>query len=169
VGKHQPLFELWGGEDDLPPSALLNCVVLAQERTLEQDLQFGFRQLADIAVRALSPGINDPTTARTALHHTADLLVRLSRRGPAPEAYRDDDGRLRLVINRASWDDVISDALQEIAHYGADSPLLSQDLRSVLSRLEESLPAEAQPALRQVARAGDLLPSEEGAARLRQV
>ncbi len=61
------------------------AVVLAYERTLQQDPSFGFRQLADISVKALSPGINDPVTSVTAVGHMADLLVRLTGRrlGPA--------------------------------------------------------------------------------------
>jgi uncharacterized membrane protein len=61
------------------------AVVLGYERTLKQDPSFGFRQLADISVKALSPGINDPVTSATAVGHMGDLLVRLTgcRLGPA--------------------------------------------------------------------------------------
>ncbi len=69
------------------------------ERTNVQDVGFGFGQLVDVAVRALSPGINDPTTAVHVIGHLLDLLCRLAERNPGPEHLTDDDGRIRVVLS----------------------------------------------------------------------
>ncbi|WP_457963396.1 DUF2254 domain-containing protein [Arthrobacter sp. D1-29] len=68
------------------------------ERTNVQDVGFGFRQLVDVAVRALSPGINDPTTAVHIIGHLSVLLCRLVDRNPGPEELLDDEGRVRVVL-----------------------------------------------------------------------
>jgi uncharacterized membrane protein len=68
------------------------CVVAAVG-TMEQDLAFGFRQLTDIAERALSPAVNDPTTAVQAIDVLHDLLRALATRSGPPGCWRDEDGR----------------------------------------------------------------------------
>lgn len=72
-------------------------VVLGGERTEEQDVAFGLRQLVDIAVKAISPGVNDPTTAAEAVSYCADLVVRLQGRRLGPQLHRDADGVPRVV------------------------------------------------------------------------
>ena len=75
-----------------------DAVVVDYERTLEQDAAHGFRQLEDIAVKALSPGVNDPVTAAHAIGHMADLLVRLTQSRLGPTVHLDDDGVGRVVV-----------------------------------------------------------------------
>lgn len=76
---------------------LRRAVIVGAERTEEQDVAFGLRQLADIALKAVSPAINDPTTAAEALNYCADLLVQLQGRHLAPQVHRDRDGRPAAV------------------------------------------------------------------------
>ena len=77
---------------------LVGAVELGYERTPEQDAAFGLRQLTDIAVKALSPGINDPVTAVHAIGYLADVLVRLHEHRLGPQVHCDSDGRPRLVL-----------------------------------------------------------------------
>lgn len=74
------------------------AVQLGYERTLDQDVGFGFRQLEDIAVRAMSPSINDPVTAAHAVGHMADLLVGLTGRHLGPTLHTDDAGERRVIV-----------------------------------------------------------------------
>lgn len=78
--------------------AVLEAVELGYERTAEQDYALGLRQLTDIAVKALSPGINDPVTATHAIGYCSDLLVRLHERRLGPQVKADARGRARLVL-----------------------------------------------------------------------
>ena len=82
-------------------------------RTLTQDVAFGIDQLTDIALRALSPGINDPTTAEEAIYRSADLLRRLADR--RLEIALLHDGRVRVRRNRPTWDDLVGRAFDRIA------------------------------------------------------
>ncbi|WP_165865632.1 DUF2254 domain-containing protein [Vallicoccus soli] len=77
---------------------LAEAVVLRFERTEEQDVAFGLRQLTDIALKAVSPAVNDPTTAAEALGYCADLLVRLQGRRLGPQVVRDEGGAVRAVL-----------------------------------------------------------------------
>ena len=83
---------------DALEGAFREAVALGFERTEEQDVGFGLRQLVDIAIKAISPGINDPTTAAEALGYCGDLLVRLQGRSVGPQLHRDDDGAARVVL-----------------------------------------------------------------------
>ncbi|MCE3269783.1 MAG: hypothetical protein K0S57_180 [Ramlibacter sp.] len=88
-----------GGEE--PPSGavcsrLRGCIDMARQRTVEQDPGYGLQQLVDVALRALSPGINDPTTATMCVDQIGSLLARLARRR-LPDPHRFQDGRLRVI------------------------------------------------------------------------
>lgn len=139
---------LWGQWDRPSSDQARQAIVIDDERTLEQDAAFGFRQLVDIAVRALSPGINDPTTAVQALQRLHDLLRRLvAREIPAPER-RDAAGRLRLVLPRTGWDGYVELAIDEIRLAGAAQIQVARFLGSMLDDLLSVAPADRQPVLR---------------------
>ncbi|MDN3293995.1 DUF2254 domain-containing protein [Streptomyces ficellus] len=102
-----PLATVWARAQGAGPpepeadgtAAEINAAVtLGYERTLDQDVAFGFRQLEDIAVKAMSPGINDPVTAAAAVGHMADLLVRLADCRLGPIVHVDGDGEPRAIV-----------------------------------------------------------------------
>ena len=159
-----PLIEVRGG-DGLDDEAAVRAVLLDNERTLHQDVAFGFRQLVDIAEKALSPGINDPTTAVQCLDQIHDLLRRLAGRPYPSGAHLDEDGELRLYVPSACWDDHVALALDEIRHWGAGSLQVQRRLRTLLLDLLEVAPPGRRRALaRQLelldARTDDLPPAE---------
>lgn len=98
------------------------------ERTQLQDVAFGLRQLTDVAVKALSPGINDPTTATYALGHTSVLLCELTGRDLGPRLLRDEKGTVRVVLRRPGFGELLDLAVAQPRRYGAADP-------SVLARL----------------------------------
>ncbi len=132
-----------------PPSAdeVLSCLDLAAVRTLYQDARYGIRQLVDIAIRALSPAVNDPTTAVQALDRLHDILL-LSAAHPDPSGrYFDRGGRLRLVRPVATWVRVADLCFTEIVRYGADSPQISRKLMSIFDELDTVLEGERRDAV----------------------
>jgi uncharacterized membrane protein len=135
------------GEWDRDAAAdVRKAVSIGRERTLEQDVGFGFRQLVDIAVRALSPGMNDPTTAVQALDRIHDLLRRLVRR-PIPRDERAVDGTVRLIVPRPGWPDFVHLALDEIRIAGEGQLQVARRLEAVLVDLLELAPRDRQGAL----------------------
>ena len=128
-----PLLELHGTDPVRCP--VDGCISLGRERTMRQDAAFGLRQLVDLAAKALSPGINDPTTAVQAIDQLHDILRRLAA-GPMPTGRMTDaDGVVRLVFTSMAWKDYVSLAIDEIRIYGAGSLQVMRRLRSMLEDL----------------------------------
>ena len=120
---------------------LRGMVALGTERTIEQDPAFALRILVDIAERALSPAVNDPTTAVQVLDHLEDTLVVIGTTpgGIGRWEYRDDEGRLRMVAPAHRWDDFLTLGVTEIRQYGRGSIQVMRRLRAMLDALRESV------------------------------
>ena len=117
------------------------------ERSMEQDVTFGLRRLVDIAERALSPGVNDPTTAVQVLNELHDLL-RLISAGPDPvPVTSDDDGVPRVVTDEWNFARYLDLAVDEIAHWGRDSLQIPARLDDMLDDLAANGSPERRPAL----------------------
>jgi len=94
-------------------SALQSAFSLSRHRTLEQDAAFGIRQLVDIALRALSPGINDTTTAVTCVDYLTTILARLATSAP-PSCYRFEDGELRVIAIGPTFASLVAESFDQI-------------------------------------------------------
>ena len=143
------LVEVWGDATNLDVKGLLEALTLGSERTLQQDTAFGFRQLVDIAERALSPGINDPTTAVQAIDQLHDLLRRMVRRRFPSASRKDETGALRLICPRPDWSSYVRLALDEIRQYGKGSIQITRRLRFLLEDLLRVAPAFRRDELEQ--------------------
>ncbi|MDN5859066.1 MAG: DUF2254 domain-containing protein [Pseudonocardia sp.] len=120
------------------PDHLERHVSFDTERTHEQDVAFGFRQLVDIVERALSPALNDPTTAAQSIDHLHDLLRRIAARPPPPDRQVDDAGVVRLVHAVPAFADLLDLALEEVLHYGGQDPQTRRRLRVMLTDLQDA-------------------------------
>lgn len=149
IASGDPLFHISGAKRPVSPDALRGCVAIGAERTLEQDPRFAFRILVDVANKALSPGINDPTTAVLALDQIHHLLLCLGRRQLDDGQAHDSDGALRLVYGTPGWSDYVMLAVSEIRQYGAGSLQVDRRLRALLNHLIEVLPEARRPPLRE--------------------
>jgi uncharacterized membrane protein len=121
-------------------------LVFARQRTIDQDPAFALRMLVDIAIRALSPAVNDPTTAVQALDRLEALLVELHRRTPGPLVVLDGDGVPAGRVPAPTWTDYLELALTEIRHYGGGSVQVSRRLHALYDHLlaEVDEPARAR-------------------------
>lgn len=111
------------------------AVTTGVERTSVQDVGYGFRQLVDVAARALSPGINDPTTAVHVIGHLSALLCRLAQRNPGPEHLTGHNGRIRVVIALPDLQDLLELAMNQIRQYGAADSAVAGRLLQLLQEL----------------------------------
>jgi uncharacterized membrane protein len=126
---------------------LRNAIRLDTERTFAQDPKYLFRLLVDISIRALSPAINDPTTAVQSLDQITDLLGRLGRRNLDIGRQYDAGGTLRLTMPAPSWEDYLSLACDEIRMYGATSTQVMRRMRAMFHDLIDAVPPDRRPAL----------------------
>jgi uncharacterized membrane protein len=112
--------------------------VIGRARTMQQDVDFGIRQLADVALRALSTGVNDATTAYECIVHLGEVLYEILRRDLPPAVRHGDDGRCVLRPHEPTHDDYVGRAFDQIRRNAAPMP----DLCLALVRTLASLAAE---------------------------
>jgi len=119
--------------------AVRAALVLGATRTMQQDVSYGLRQLADVALIALSPGINDPTTAQDAIFHSAAVLTELLRRDPPPAVWEGDDGTRVVVTQQPSHEDLVRLAFDETRRAAATQPAVCIYLLEALHLINEAL------------------------------
>ncbi|MGC1211553.1 MAG: DUF2254 domain-containing protein [Micromonospora sp.] len=149
----QPLLTVHPTRNGTPTTPVLGkeaarVVTISVERTPGQDVGFGFRQLADIAERALSPGINDTSTAVRALQEMHDLLRRLAGRPFHPWVVRDDDGIVRARAERQPFDSFLAVAVDDVRDAGRNQPRIARLLDDLLADLESRALPQHLPAVR---------------------
>jgi uncharacterized membrane protein len=149
VAEGDPLFRVFQGGAALPAAALRESIAVGQERTLEQDPTFAMRVLVDVALKALSPAINDPTTAVLALDRIHHLLRVVGNRRLDDGQVRDGTGRLRLVYPTPDWEDFVHLGVTEIRHFGDRSIQIARRLRAMLEDLIRAVPEARAVLLRQ--------------------
>lgn len=148
VAVNEPLFYVYGQAGERLEREMRSLVAFGTERTMEQDPLFAFRIEVDIALKALSPAINDPTTAVLAIDQLHRLVRYVGGRSLHSEEIQDSQGHLRVIFHTPNWEDFVHIAFREIRHYGAGSLQIERRLRAMLDSLLESLPAHRHEALR---------------------
>jgi len=147
VAFNEPLFYLYGGNTKADDKALRDAVALGSERTMEQDPTFSFRIVVDIALKALSPAINDPTTAVLAIDQLHRMLRSVGTRHLRTDEIMGKDGALRVIFRTPNWEDFVNLALSEIRLCGAANLQIARRLRAMIENLTQTLPPHRHPAL----------------------
>ena len=147
VATDEPLFRLYGGATAIDDRALRAQVAFGPERTIEQDSTFAFRVIVDIAIKALSKAINDPTTAVLAIDQLHRLLRMVGKRHLHDDTLFDAEENLRLIFPTPGWEDFVQLTFSEIRLYGAENFQVARRLRAMIENLTASLPVARQPAL----------------------
>jgi uncharacterized membrane protein len=140
------LASVWAAEADPRAGRALDdrvraAFTLGPEPTGPQDVRLGISQLADVAVKALSPGINDPTTAAMCIDGIGEVLAVLGRR-EAPAAVRQaEGGTVALIARRPDYDELVALAFAPLRHYGAGAPAIAVRLLETMERVGAQVPA----------------------------
>ncbi|TCG02979.1 hypothetical protein BZM27_51860, partial [Paraburkholderia steynii] len=148
VAVDEPLFYLYGNAGGIDESRLRTLVAFGTERTMAQDPMFAFRILVDIALKALSAAINDPTTAVLAIDQLHRLLRMVGKRSLHVEEIEDTSGRVRVILRTPNWEDFVHISFREIRQYGASSIQVARRLRAAGENLIQTLPEHRHDALR---------------------
>jgi uncharacterized membrane protein len=145
IATGSPLADVWtcsepsaeGSNADDLTATLNETVIVGIRRTPRQDVECAIEELVEIAVRALSPGINDPFTAMNCIDRLGAALGRLSER-KLPTAYRcDDEGRLRMIVRTVSFTNALDAAFNQIRQYGHNSVAVTIRLLEALASVAE--------------------------------
>lgn len=151
--------------DTISDRAVSACLVVDNERSLRHDPLYALRLLTDISLRALSPGINDPTTAVRSLDEVEGVLRAASTVPMGPTAV--DAGTGRVVLRTPTWSDVVDLALLEVIEAGAAQPQVTRRLAALLDDLLVDLPEERRDAVARYRRRLDGVVPVEGEHRRR--
>ena len=143
-----PLVSMLGRQvpDDLVMERLNAVYVISNQRTVEQDAAFGIRQLVDIAMKALSPGVNDTTTAVICVDYLTAILARLATRRIG-NAHRLDQGELRVIVRGMRFEDVLAEAFDQIRQNASGNVAI---LSRLLSAMQTIASQTTNPARRRV-------------------
>lgn len=154
VLEHARLAAVWSESrpDDSVEGPVRRAIVLGDEPTGQADTGFAIRQITDIALRALSPGINDPTTAMVCLDRLGQLLAAAGRRPPAATTFQNEAGTGVLILDdRPSFPTLIETAFVQIRHYGAADPLVMAHAVDTLAAIIAVVPTDAHTPLQREA------------------
>ncbi len=143
------LFEVYGaaGGEVAAADRLRSMMVFGVERTIEQDPTYAIRVMVDIAIRALSPAVNDPTTAVQVLDHLGDTLRLLGATRLPDPVEAENVAAPGLVVRTRRWEDVVELAFTEIRQYGGSSVQVVRRLRALLEDLRERVRPEHRQAV----------------------
>ena len=130
----------------LAPETIRRSLILGTRRTATQDIEFVMLQLVEIAIRALSPGINDPITAMTCIDRLSAAFCRIARRKMPPAHYRDDSGDLRVILNRTDFEGLSRAAFDQIRQNSRTSAAVSIRLLEGLHRIVKQSRTKEQKA-----------------------
>ncbi len=142
VASHEPI------DDDLQKQ-IAGLFLTGKQRTPRQDVECCIRELVEVAVRALSPGINDPHTAMSCIDYLGASMAELARRGEQQTQYLDDEGQIRLLAPRDSFNEAFTVAFNQIRLYGSSNPMVVIAMLKALLRIAN---ATDQPTQRNVIR-----------------
>lgn len=149
VAVDDPLFNLYAGSRSIDADTLRGLVAFGSERTLDQDPTFAFRIVVDIALKALSPAINDPTTAVLAIDQLHSMLRSVGKRDLRSDEILDKSGKLRVIFRTPNWGDFVHLAFREIRACGSNNLQIVRRLRAMIENLVQTLPDHRRPALLQ--------------------
>jgi uncharacterized membrane protein len=131
---------------------LTEALAVGHERSLQQDVAFGVQQLADIAAKGLSPGMNDPTTAINAIDRLVEVLTAVGAADDPPRGFEDGDGTVRLEIPYPTYNELVGLGFDPIRRYGATDASVVVHLARAWSILRSALPPGRHAAIREQAR-----------------
>lgn len=158
------LADVWcaAGDEGLTEE-VRHAFTLSPERTVVQDVAFPIRQLADVALRGVSPSLNDPTTAENAMGFVADGIVRFVERGGPPVPIRvDGDGRPRFVARVPTLDDLVRLGFEQVGAASADYPVLAARLVLLLEHIDRCAGEAGIPCSEARRQAARITPAERG-------
>ncbi len=161
--KNTPICQVFPPSEDAADRAdradrIRAAVMVGETRTLQQDVAYGVRQLADVALKAMSPGINDPTTAHDAISHLGTVLSDLLRRQPPARRLVGDEGQVLWVPYATTHERLVGLGFDEVRIASTSQPTVLIYLLDVLHQIEQSLTDLQRPsAVRALRRQAELI------------
>lgn len=123
--------------DEKTQNYIYGSISLNSDRSEEQDPLFGIKQIVDIALKALSPGINDPTTAEYCIYYLANAIKHLSKKNLPQNKIISNDGKTTFILQHPTWKNVIEESFSQIIYNSRKSTHVVHELLKELSEIRE--------------------------------
>jgi uncharacterized membrane protein len=146
IVKDTPLAKVWSNKPFTNEwdAAINEAFILGQQRTLVQDVTFGINELVEVAIRALSPAINDPFTAMTCLDWLGTALCQICKRVLPSATVYDEEGQLRLIRIPVTFTSLTDAAFNQIREYGRNSTAVTLRLMDTIIVIAQCARTEEQ-------------------------
>ena len=118
VTENSVIFSIWDYEGEIEDLDLLKYVIIDSERSKENDIEFGLLKLTEVALKAISPGINDPNTAVFCINQLGWILSRIAVANLENTYYYDEDDNLRFILEDISFGDLLYKTFYQLRYYG---------------------------------------------------
>ena len=143
VSQDQPLAYVQGYSQlsDERHSLISAAIIIGKQRSIKQDPMFAIRQLVDIALKALSPGINDPTTASYCIYYLGDSMGRIAQRALPLPVKTFQNPKAFVHFNKPNWEEFLEAAFSQIQHEARTNPAVTKVLLETFAKLAEVLPS----------------------------
>ncbi|WP_162595841.1 DUF2254 domain-containing protein [Bacillus sp. CGMCC 1.16541] len=136
--KYSPLFSIWGGKKEDVEKSLQDAVLIGEQRAPYRDVEFGLRKLAEIALRAISPAVNDPNTAINCIEQIGNILARLGKKKLPRPYYYDENNKVRVIMQRPRFFDYLYLSFYQIRHYAKEDVSVNRSIIKALIVIAES-------------------------------
>ena len=147
VAVDDPLFNMYSGACQIDEHTLRSSVAFGSERAMDQDPTFAFRIVVDVGLKALSPAINDPTTAVLAMDQLHRMLRTVGKRHLRADKLLDKSGQFRMIFRTPNWDDFVDLTFSEIRNCGSNNLQIVRRMRAMIENLMQTLPLNRREAL----------------------
>lgn len=126
------VMTIWSEEDEIKPEEYLNFIILGPDKEPIEDIDLGIRKLVEIALRAISPAINDPNTAKNCIEEIGIILSKLARHKLPGSHIADEEGNIRIILEQPDFEDYLYQSFYQLRHYGKhDISVIAEMLRSL--------------------------------------
>jgi uncharacterized membrane protein len=149
VNEGDPIVEVYG-DHELEPDPVVKAFYVEPERGIYQDPAYGFRMLVDMALQALSPAVNAPTTAHQVILRLTHLLARIAQRPEHTGIFADEDNHVRLLHPQTTWEEYVALAFTEIIDYGKSDRQTRLSLETAFEYLLDMVPEAHKSAVNEI-------------------
>lgn len=147
VNVDTPLLTVYS-EDDYPgEDDILTHITFNEDLESKHDIEFGIQKIAEIALRGIAPGKNDPETAIACIEHLAQILTKIGKNHSPSPYHCDNNGKIRVVLPKPSFSDYLYESFYQIRHYGKEDVSVMASILKALILIAETNRSEIKQAV----------------------
>ncbi|WP_158001603.1 DUF2254 domain-containing protein [Metabacillus indicus] len=133
-----PLLTLISDNKEIRPEDVLKYITFNADHESKNDIEFGIQKLAEIALRGIAPGKNDPETAIACIEHLTQILIKIGKHHSPSPYHRDSEGKIRVILPKPDFHDYLYTSFYQIRHYGKEDVSVMASILKALILIAET-------------------------------